>query len=110
MGRKIEDKSVFQSLKNLFKKKTGLPGGIAFIDYEHWYIALEKMYDKKPDIHIWLHDVQKICDLKEVIFFAKNIILVFICVPPSHHSEKIISDFMKSVCIITVKEGKYSLE
>ena len=46
----------------------------------------------------------------EVIFFAKNIILVFICVPPSHYSEKIISDFLKSMCIIIVKEGKYSLE
>lgn len=71
MGQKIKHKNFFQSLKNLFKKdKNAIPGCIAFIDYEHWYIALEKMYDKKPDIHIWLSDVQKKYDLKEVIFFA----------------------------------------
>lgn len=71
MSRKNKNSNFFQSFKNLFKKKQiGLSGCIAFIDYEHWYIALEKMYGKKPAIHIWLNDVQKKYDLKEVIFFA----------------------------------------
>ncbi|MBE7065695.1 MAG: NYN domain-containing protein [Ruminococcaceae bacterium] len=61
---------LFYSFKNIFSKKKELPMGIAFIDYEHWYIALEKMYGRKPDIHMWLREVQKKCDLKEVIFFA----------------------------------------
>lgn len=70
MEQKKEHSNVFSFFKNLFNKKTELPKGIAFIDYEHWYIALEKMYERKPSIHVWLHEVQKKCDLKEVIFFA----------------------------------------
>lgn len=70
MGQKNSRGDFFGSIKNIFKKKKTLPKGIAFIDYEHWYIALEKMYGRKPDIQTWLRDVQKKCELKEVIFFA----------------------------------------
>ena len=56
----------------LFRKPNSrkLSESIAFIDYEHWYIALEKMYGRKPDIQTWLRNVQKKYDVKEIIFFA----------------------------------------
>lgn len=70
MEQKKKRSNFLGLFKNILRKNKELPCGIAFIDYEHWYIALEKMYGRKPSIHIWLHEVQKHCELKEVIFFA----------------------------------------
>ena len=57
-----------------FKKKAGskaeLPKAVAFVDYEHWYISLERTHGKKPDIQSWFDDLKKRCNIIEVIFFA----------------------------------------
>ncbi len=42
----------------------------AFIDYEHWYISMEKIYHKKPDIGAWLDMINERADVREITFFA----------------------------------------
>ena len=59
--------------KNIFSFFTGkkkLPDAVAFVDYEHWYISMEKLYDQKPDIQGWFDNLKKKCNIKEVVFFA----------------------------------------
>ena len=37
------------------KKTDGKPKAIAFVDYEHWYISLDKLFgNMRPDIKAWL--------------------------------------------------------
>ncbi len=56
---------------NLFKPKSGhKPHAIAFVDYEHWYISLEKLHNKKPDIKAWFNEISAKYDVKDIIFFA----------------------------------------
>lgn len=43
---------------------------VAFIDYEHWFISLDKMYHMRPDIKGWRDEVAAKFELKELIFFA----------------------------------------
>lgn len=50
-----------------FKKK---PHAVAFVDYEHWYISLEKLHRQKPDIKAWYKDISARYDVKDIIFFA----------------------------------------
>lgn len=42
----------------------------AFIDFEHWYISMEKIYRKKPDIGAWIDMINERADLREITFFA----------------------------------------
>ncbi len=55
---------------SFFTGKKKLPNAVAFVDYEHWYISMEKIYDQKPDIQAWFDDLKKKCNIKEVVFFA----------------------------------------
>lgn len=52
------------------KSKTKLPRAIAFVDYEHWFISMEKLFHKKPDIQSWFNDLKKKCIITEVTFFG----------------------------------------
>lgn len=52
------------------KKDKNLPRAVAFVDYEHWYISLEKIYGLRPNIDAWFNDLKKRCILEEVIFFG----------------------------------------
>ncbi len=53
------------------KKKTGKkPCAVAFVDYEHWYISLDKMYNTRPDIKAWRDSLSEKYELQEIIFFA----------------------------------------
>ena len=59
----------------LFSRKrqtpaNGLPRAVAFVDYEHWYISLERTLGEKPDIQSWFDDLKKRCNIIEVIFFG----------------------------------------
>lgn len=57
---------------SIFKRRSihRKPQAIAFVDYEHWYISLEKLYNQKPDIKEWYNDISHKYDIKDVIFFA----------------------------------------
>lgn len=46
------------------------PNAIAFVDFEHWYISLTKMYDKKPDIKGWYTEMSSKYNVTEVCFFG----------------------------------------
>jgi len=54
----------------LFKKKTNKPSCIAFVDYEHWYISLDKFYSVKPDVRAWADELWKKYDVEEIAIFA----------------------------------------
>ncbi|MFR1517565.1 MAG: NYN domain-containing protein [Clostridia bacterium] len=51
-------------------QNNGLPKAIAFVDYEHWFISMEKLHQMKPNIQAWFNDLKKKCNIVEVIFFG----------------------------------------
>lgn len=53
----------------LFKPK-GKKQAIAFVDYEHWYISLDRLHKTRPNIKEWRDELAKKYDLREIIFFA----------------------------------------
>ena len=42
----------------------------AFVDYEHWYIALENIHSQKPNIAAWFDDLSKHGKIIDVTFFG----------------------------------------
>ena len=52
------------------KKTDGKPVAVAFVDYEHWYISMNKLYNMKPNIQGWIKEMNEKYDVKEVTFFA----------------------------------------
>ena len=42
----------------------------AFVDYEHWYIALENLHQQKPDIGSWFSDLTRRGRVVDAVFFA----------------------------------------
>ncbi|MBQ4601322.1 MAG: NYN domain-containing protein [Clostridia bacterium] len=46
------------------------PKAVVFVDYEHWYISMTKMHDRKPDIKGWYADMSKKYNVSEVCFFG----------------------------------------
>lgn len=43
---------------------------VAFVDFEHWYIALREIHDRKPNIQAWFDDLRTRGQLLDVIFFG----------------------------------------
>ena len=54
----------------LFKKKTSKPSCIAFVDFEHWYISLDKFYKVKPDVKAWANELNEQYDVRQIAIFA----------------------------------------
>ena len=58
----------------LFKKKTrplsGRKRAVAFVDFEHWFISLDKLHKARPDIRAWRDELARRYELQEIIFFA----------------------------------------
>ena len=57
----------------MFKKMTPVsvkPKAVAFVDFEHWYISLDRMHHQKPDYKGWYADVSSKFDIREIYFFA----------------------------------------
>lgn len=52
------------------RQNNDLPKAIAFVDYEHWFISMEKLHGMKPNIQAWFNDLKTKCNIVEVIFFA----------------------------------------
>ena len=43
---------------------------VAFVDFEHWYISMEKLYGRKPDIKGWYNMMETHYKVDEIYFFA----------------------------------------
>ncbi len=54
----------------LGSKAGKLPKAIAVVDFEHWYIALERGYGIKPDIKAWSEEIREVYDVEEIAFFG----------------------------------------
>jgi hypothetical protein len=52
------------------KKGKKLPKAIAVVDFEHWYIALERGYGIKPDIKAWSEEIRSEYEVEEMAFFG----------------------------------------
>jgi len=50
--------------------KSKLPRAIAVVDFEHWYIALERGFGIKPDIKAWSEEIRSEYDIEEMAFFG----------------------------------------
>ena len=51
-------------------KRKKLPTCIAFVDFEHWYIGLERQYGVKPDLKGWKEELSKKYDVEEIAVFG----------------------------------------
>ena len=58
---------MFGFLKKSSKSKKN---AIVFVDFEHWYISLDRLHESKPDIKGFRDELEKDYDLKEILFFA----------------------------------------
>ena len=68
MHKKYKSKEV---KTNLFaSNKSKLPRAIAVIDFEHWYIALERGFGIKPDIKAWSEEIRAEYEIEEMAFFG----------------------------------------
>ncbi|MCQ2771308.1 MAG: NYN domain-containing protein [Clostridia bacterium] len=52
------------------KKKNSKPTCIAFVDFEHWFISLDKFFSIKPDVKAWARELKEQYDVIEIAFFA----------------------------------------
>ncbi|NLD87075.1 MAG: NYN domain-containing protein [Clostridiales bacterium] len=43
---------------------------VAFVDYEHWYISMTRMYNQKPDLKGWQEEISAKYDIINILFFA----------------------------------------
>jgi len=61
-----------QNMFSFFRRRANpkKPRAIAFVDYEHWYISLEKLHQQKPDIKAWFNDISTKYDVTDIVFFA----------------------------------------
>ncbi len=50
--------------------KTKKRKAIAFVDFEHWYISLEKLHFQKPNVKAWREELAKDYDIADIYFFA----------------------------------------
>lgn len=59
----------------LFKKRTDekeseKKRAVAFVDYEHWFISMSKLYHQKPDLKKWQEEIREKYDITDILFFA----------------------------------------
>lgn len=67
--RKKEVRVIFKFLKR-DKTATHHPNCAVFVDYEHWYIALDKNYHVKPDINAFTEELKKDYHISSFTFFG----------------------------------------
>lgn len=59
--------------KMFFRKKNATgnkPRVVAFVDYEHWYISLDKKYKTRPDIKAWRDMLSERYHIADILFFG----------------------------------------
>ncbi len=47
-----------------------MPRAVAFVDFEHWYISLDRMHHKRPDYKAWYDEITSKYSVDEIYFFA----------------------------------------
>lgn len=47
-----------------------MPRAVAFVDFEHWYISLDRMHHKRPDYKAWYDELTSKYSVDEIYFFA----------------------------------------
>lgn len=62
--------NLFKTKRKPHQDKAAKPRAVAFVDYEHWFISLDKLYHVRPDIKGWRDELATKYELKELIFFA----------------------------------------
>lgn len=71
--KKTKERRVIMGFFNkLFGKKTGgqKKRAMVYVDFEHWYISLEKLHSKKPDIKAFYEELSDRYDIVDMAFFA----------------------------------------
>ncbi len=66
---KVRGESIFGFFRKA-DKKAGKLNAAVFIDYEHWYIALDKNYHVKPDIQAFTDNLKKKYHISSYTFFG----------------------------------------
>ena len=66
-----------KAIFSVFKRKTKdtaavseKPKAVVFVDFEHWYISLEKMHRMRPDIRSWRDSIAEKYEIQEIVFFG----------------------------------------
>ena len=54
----------------LFAKKKAKSKAAVFVDYEHWYISLDRNFHTKPDIESFVNELDSLYDVTEITFFG----------------------------------------
>lgn len=52
------------------QRETSALKTVAFVDYEHWYVALKEIHQRRPNIQTWFDDLKTRGQLLEVTFFG----------------------------------------
>lgn len=47
-----------------------MPEAVAYVDFEHWYISMENIHRKRPDVTAWHDELMKKYNIRDVVFFA----------------------------------------
>ena len=71
--KKGDVKAIFSIFKRKAKnseKGSDKPKTVVFVDYEHWYISLEKMHRMRPDIRSWRDSIAEKYEIQEIVFFG----------------------------------------
>ncbi len=68
----MKDISIFAKTQDSINDKTAKnkSKAMVFVDYEHWYISLHRMFEIKPNLKDWKTELDKRFDVKEIMFFA----------------------------------------
>ncbi len=70
----IEDqKERRKEMLGIFKKAKsgkGMKKAVVFVDYEHWYISLDRLHKEKPNIKAWRDALMEQYEIQEIYFFA----------------------------------------
>lgn len=57
-------------LDRLFREKSPKPRATVFVDYEHWYISLDRNFHIRPDIEGFIDELNEKYDVVDVLFFG----------------------------------------
>lgn len=73
LSRILLSKGGWKKILSIFgktAKSTGKPAALAFVDYEHWFISMQRMYGERPDIRAWRAEISKDYNVKDILFFG----------------------------------------